>query len=225
MNNIPIAAYVFFGMFILVSLSEIVFAFNEMEKIRKIVKPFCLLMLGIAATIAVPTHPLIYIGAFMGMVGDVFLIWKKRPLFMLGTAAFLIGHFLYISEILFVMAINIDLQWWFYVAVAFGILLFIIAFYPFSKKITKNRWMSLLGNFYLSILILVTIVSLIASLNGYANFMALGVIGGISFLASDLILTSATFVKDFKRRDYYIMMFYLIGQAFIIMSMCLTYLV
>lgn len=225
MNNIPITAYVFFGLFLLVSLAEIVLAFNEMEKIRKIVKPLCLLMLGIAAAIVVPTHPLIYVGAFMGMIGDIFLIWKKRPIFMLGTAAFLIGHFLYISEIIFVMAINVDLQWWFYFAVAFGILLFIIALYPITKKITKNRWMSLLGNFYLSILLLVTIVSLIASLNGYANFMVLGVIGGISFLASDLILTSATFVKDFKRRDYYIMMFYLIGQAFIIMSMCLTYLV
>ena len=224
MNNIPVAAYVFFGLFIFVSLAEIIFAFNEMEKIRKTIKPFCMLMLGIAATIAVPNHPLIYFGAFMGMIGDVFLIWKKRPIFMMGTAAFLIGHFLYISEILYVMASAIEWQWWFYVAVAFGILLFVIALYPITKRITKNRWMSLLGNFYLSILLLVTIVSLLASINGYANYMVLGVIGGISFLTSDLILTSATFVKDFKRRDYYIMLFYLLGQAFIIVGMCFTYL-
>lgn len=224
MDNIPVTAYVFFGLFIIVSLAEIIFAFNEMEKIRKAIKPFCMLMLGIAAAVAVPNHPLIYIGAFMGMIGDIFLIWKKRPIFMMGTAAFLIGHFLYISEILYVMAKDIVWQWWFYVAIAFGILLFIIALYPITKKITKNRWMSLLGNFYLSILLLVTIVSLLASINGFANYMVLGVIGGISFLTSDLILTNATFVRDFKRRDYYIMMFYLLGQAFIVVGMCFTYL-
>ena len=220
---IPTITYVFFGLFILVSLVEIVLAFNEMEKARKIVKPFCLLLLAIAAVTLVPKHPFLYVGAFLGMIGDIFLIWKKRPIFMLGTAAFLIGHFLYISEILFVMMKAIPMQWWFYVAVAFGILLFIIAGYPLSKKITKNRWMALLGNFYLSVLLLVTIVSLIASLNGFENYMVLGIIGGISFLASDLILTASTFVKNFKRRDYYIMLFYLIGQVFIIAGISLTY--
>ena len=142
---------------------------------------------------------------------------------MLGTAAFLLGHLCYISEILFVMLKDAPMQWWFYVVIVFAILLFIIAAYPLAKKITKNRWMALLGNLYLSILLLVATVSLIASCNGFSDYMILGIVGGVSFLASDLILTTSTFVRDFKRRDYYIMLFYLIGQAFIVLGMSLTY--
>ncbi|MDY0345101.1 MAG: lysoplasmalogenase [Bacilli bacterium] len=220
---IPIVTYIFFGLFVIVSLAEIILAFNEREKFRKMVKPLCLLFLGISVITILPDHPFIYIGAFLGMVGDIFLIWKKRPLFMIGTFSFLLGHFFYISEILFVMMNGTPMPWWFYVVVSFSILLFVIAGYPFSKKITKNRWMALLGNLYLSVLLLVTVTSIIASTNGFANYMILGVVGGVSFLASDLILTTATFIRNFKRRDYYIMLFYLIGQAFIIIGITLTY--
>ncbi|MFA5762691.1 MAG: lysoplasmalogenase family protein, partial [Bacilli bacterium] len=204
---IPIVTYIFFGLFVIVSLAEIILAFNEREKFRKMVKPLCLLFLGISVITILPDHPFIYIGAFLGMVGDIFLIWKKRPLFMIGTFSFLLGHFFYISEILFVMMNGTPMPWWFYVVVSFSILLFVIAGYPFSKKITKNRWMALLGNLYLSVLLLVTVTSIIASTNGFANYMILGVVGGVSFLASDLILTTATFIRNFKRRDYYIMLF------------------
>ncbi len=220
---IPIVTYIFFGLFVIVSLAEIILAFNEREKFRKMVKPLCLLFLGISVITILPDHPFIYIGAFLGMVGDIFLIWKKRPLFMIGTFSFLLGHFFYISEILFVMMNGTPMPWWFYVVVSFSILLLVIAGYPFSKKITKNRWMALLGNLYLSVLLLVTVTSIIASTNGFANYMILGVVGGVSFLASDLILTTATFIRNFKRRDYYIMLFYLIGQAFIIIGITLTY--
>lgn len=44
----------------------------------------------------------------------------------------------------------------------------------------------------------------------------------VSFLASDLILTKATFIQDFKLRDYYIMLFYLLGQVAIISALTLT---
>jgi uncharacterized membrane protein YhhN len=142
---------------------------------------------------------------------------------MIGTVAFLLGHLCYISEILFVMMKAQPLSWWFYVVVAFSILLIVLGAYPLSKKLTNSRYLALLGNTYLSMLVLVTVVATIASFNGFANYMVLGILGGISFLASDLILTRATFIKDFKRRDYYIMLFYLLGQAFIITGLSLTY--
>jgi len=220
---IPVTSYIFFGLFIVISLAEIIFAFNEKEVIRKTIKPFCLLFLALAAIFLVPNHPLIYIGALLGMVGDIFLIWKKPPLFLAGTAAFLLGHLCYISEMLFVMMKDQPMPWWFYVVVAFSVLLFVIAAYPLSKKITQNRWIALLGNSYLSVLVLVVVVSLISSINGFADYMILGIIGGISFLASDIVLTNSTFIKDFKRRDYYIMLFYLLGQAFIVAGISLTY--
>lgn len=218
--------YVFFGLFVVSSIIELIAAFNEVEKVRMIVKPFSMFFLALAVLIALPTHPLIYIGAFLGMIGDILLIFNKnKKIFLIGTATFLFGHFCYLGEILFIMIGAQQIQWWFYVVVGFGILLFTLAAYPMSKKLTKNRYLALLGNLYLSVLVLVTVVSIIASVNGFANFMILGIIGGISFLASDLILTKATFVKDFKRRDYYIMLFYLLGQAFILTGITLTYII
>lgn len=216
-------AYVFFALFVLVSLIEIIAAFNAWEKVRMILKPFSLFFLGIAAIITLPSHPLIYIGAFLGMTGDIFLLFPNtKKLFLAGSICFLLGHFAYISEILFVILRDNALEWWFYAIVGFMMLLWTLAFYPIAKKITKDRYLSLSGNVYLFTLVLVSIVSLIASVKGFTNFMILGVLGGLSFLASDLILVQSTFVKDFKRKDYYIMLFYLLGQAFIVTSLVLT---
>lgn len=216
-------AYVFFALFVLVSLVEIIAAFNSKEKLRSITKPFSMFFLVIAALIALPTHPLIYIGAFLGMIGDILLLVpKNKKMFIFGTLTFLLGHFAYISEVLFVMFRNNTLDWWFYVVVIFMMLLCTLAFYPLSKRLTGNRYLSLSGNVYLFTLVLVSVVSLIACFKGFTNYMVLGIIGGISFLASDLILVRATFIKDFHRKDYYIMLFYLLGQAFIVSSLVLT---
>ncbi|OQA78172.1 MAG: YhhN-like protein [Tenericutes bacterium ADurb.Bin239] len=216
--------YIFFGLFVLVTIAELVMAFNEWEKPRMILKPFSMFFLAIAAIIALPNHPLIYIGAFLGMIGDIFLLWpKNKKLFLAGATSFLVGHMFYISEIIHIMFAGQPLAWWFYVVVVFGVLLFVLAFYPMSKKLSGDRYLTLVGNTYIAVLILVSVVSLIACLKGFTNYMVLGIIGGISFLASDLILVQATFIKDFKCRDYYIMLFYLLGQAFIVSGLVLTY--
>ena len=217
-------AYIFFCLFVLISFAELILAFNELEKGRMILKPFSLFFLALSALLALPDHPLRYIGATLGMIGDIFLIFvKKRKLFILGTVSFLLGHFCYISEVLFIMLKDNPVPWWFYVIALFLMLSLTLAFYPFSKKTTNDRYLSLLGNLYLSVLVLVTLVSIIASTKGFTDFMILGIIGGISFLVSDLILIKATFIKDFKRRDYYIMLFYLLGQALIVIGLTFTY--
>lgn len=220
---INIGTYIFFGLFFATFISELVASFREDDKLRKIIKPLPMFFLTIAVVFALPTHPLIYLGALLGMIGDILLLDnKKRTKFLLGTIFFLLGHIFYISEVLFVLKISRYLDWWFYIIVAFSMLLVTLAAYPTSKRLTKDRYLALFGNIYLCCLILVTVVSLIASFNGFVDYMILGVIGGVSFLASDLILTKATFIQDFKRRDYYIMLFYLLGQVAIISALTLT---
>lgn len=215
--------YVFLGLFVVTSIFHLVVAFLESEYLRKITKPICLFFLALYALFALPDHPLIYLGALLGMIGDLLLLNNKNQKFFLGGAlAFLFGHFCYISEILFVILAKDPVAWWFYVVVGFALLLVTLAFYPFAKKLTKNRYLALVGNLYLGVLVLVILVSTIASTKGYVNFMVLGILGGISFLVSDLLLTNATFIKDFPRRDYYIMLFYLLGQLFIILALTLT---
>lgn len=215
--------YVFLGLFVLTSLFHLVVAFLESEHLRKITKPICLFFLSLFALFALPQHPLIYIGAILGMIGDILLINNKNTKFFFGGAVmFLLGHFCYISEVLFVVLKVDPVAWWFYVVVAFALLLVTLAFYPFAKGLTKNRYLALIGNLYLGVLVLVIVVSSIASAKGYQNFMVLGILGGISFLVSDLLLTKATFMKDFPRRDYYIMLFYFLGQGFIVLALTLT---
>ena len=215
--------YVFFGLFVAMAIVQLVVAFLEKEMLRKITKPFCVFFLALAVAVTLPTHPLIYIGAFLGVLGDIALIFKNKKIFLLGTILFLFGHFCYLCEALFIMMRSQPLDWWFYVVVGFAILLITLAGYPFSKKIAGTRYLALAGNIYMGVLLLVSVVSIIASVKGYANFMILGVLGGISFLASDLILTKSFFIKDFRRRDYYIMLFYLLGQAFILVGITFTY--
>ncbi len=215
--------YVFFGLFVAATIIQLVSAFLEKETLRKITKPFCVFFLALAVVVTLPTHPLVYIGAFLGVLGDIALISKNKKIFLLGTILFLSGHFCYLGEVLFIMMKSQPLDWWFYAVVGFAVLLITLAGYPFSKKITATRYLALAGNIYMGVLLLVSVVSIIASARGYADFMILGVIGGISFLASDMILTKSFFIKDFKRRDYYIMLFYLLGQALILTGITLTY--
>lgn len=220
--SIPIVSYVFFGLFGGVSLTEIVLAFFEKEKARKIVKPFCLLFLTLAIAFFVPKHPLLYIGAIFGMIGDAFLVSTKPKFFIPGTIAFFIGHLFYISEILFILNLAGSIHWIFYPACVLFLLSISLAFYKFSFKIAKHKTIAILGNLYLGLLLIVTLVFVFATVKNPGSYYYLGIIGGVSFLASDLILTQATFVKNFKRRDFYIMSLYLIGQVLITLGIAFS---
>ena len=78
MEGIEITGYVFLGIFFSFSVFHLVVCFFENEKLRKITKIFCLVLLAIAACFLAYRHPLIYVGAILGAVGDYFLL-KKNP--------------------------------------------------------------------------------------------------------------------------------------------------
>jgi uncharacterized membrane protein YhhN len=219
-----IAGIVFASLSIVVSMFEIVFAYLENEYWRKLLKPFCTLFLGLAAVFFLPNHFLVYLGVFLGVIGDIFLISKKnKKSFKIGTIAFLFGHLCYVSEMLFVLMSN-SVEWYFYAITGFATLVFIIGAYPMSSKLTgHNKFLTLLGNAYISSLLLTTVASIFACANGFFNYMFLVTIGGISFLISDLILVYVRFKKDIRRRDYYVMLFYLLGQCLIVLGFVLTY--
>ncbi|HZJ89631.1 MAG TPA: lysoplasmalogenase family protein [Bacilli bacterium] len=220
---LPITSYIFLGLFGLSTVIHLFFAFKEDEPKRKITKPFNLLFLALFALIALRKHPLIYIGAFMGMIGDIFLINNKnKRFFITGALFFLAGHLFYISEILFVILKDRPVDNLFYIVVPLAILLFTSGGFFVSKKICSDNATALVGTLYLAILLTVTTVAIVASVKGFVLYMFLGIIGGVLFLLSDLILTQATYIKDFKRRDFYIMLTYLLGQLFIVLSLVLT---
>lgn len=216
-------AILFLIPFALSMLIHLFFAFTENEKWRKITKPINLLFLTLAALIILPTHPLIYIGALMGMIGDIFLLRNHhKPSFIIGAIFFLVGHMCYISEIFFIIIGTSETYTLFYIIAPLALLLFTFGGSFLTRKIVKDSIIGVIGALYVGILLMVTIVSIIACTKGYTNYMYFGIIGGICFLASDLLLTQATYVKDFKRRDFYIMLTYLIGQLFIVLGLLFT---
>jgi uncharacterized membrane protein YhhN len=139
-----------FSDFCALTIVECVFAFLEKEGPRKIVKPFCVLMLAIIAIVYQPTAWLIYLGAFLGVLGDVFLIWKHNNhlCFGLGMGAFLIGHIAYIAQIISIIYPSIN--WAYYVAGGFLVLAFNLGCYHVTKKVVKDGKLAFVSNIYLS---------------------------------------------------------------------------
>ena len=76
---------------------ELVLAFMEKERLRKIFKIFPLLFLSIVAIYLVPEYPLLYVASLLGCLGDLLIIFEKRKIFFyLGGISFFVGHILYL---------------------------------------------------------------------------------------------------------------------------------
>jgi uncharacterized membrane protein YhhN len=220
-TQLDVSVYVFFGIFCALTIVECVFAFLEKEGPRKVIKPFCVLMLAIIAILYKPDQWLIYTGALLGVLGDIFLIWKHNHLcFGLGMGAFLLGHIAYIAEIISIIYPSIN--WAYYVAGGFLVLVFNLGCYHITKKVVKSGKLAFVSNIYLSALGLVPIAALVGSCVGYFSYLFLTFLGGLAFVASDSILAYTIFTRDIKRRDFFIMAFYLLGQAGIVFGLLLS---
>ncbi len=219
-----ISFLIFSSLFAICSLFNIMCGFFEKEKARRISKPFCLIFLGIAAAIALPHSFLIYCGCFFGSIGDFLLLYKSnKKCLVSGLSSFLLGHFCYIGQSIVYLANEGYLEWWSYlVMAAFYILTALLVIAPIWGLTKHSRLFTISGTFYCS-----TLIAVIAS--GALGLYFLGpewyifvMCGGIFFFASDLILTSTIFRHDFPRRDFYIMLTYLLGEAGIVFGMVFT---
>jgi uncharacterized membrane protein YhhN len=218
---------VFGSLFLACSLLNLVTAFLENEKIRRFSKPFCLLDLGLAMVFLVPNHYLIYIGAFLGACGDFFLIYKnKKPMLLTGLLCFLLGHFCYIAEIIVFLAGKGLFEWWSYCYMGlYFVVMLGLTFLPIYDFTKHSVTFTSGGIFYATALISVMAAAIMGSLLGYQHYYYLVTIGAVFFIVSDLILTFTIFKHDIKRRDFYIMITYLTGQALITMGLAMTALV
>lgn len=217
LSNLSVGSYICFGIFVIASIIQLVFAFLEKEKYRRIEKPFCLLSLAIFALVCFPTGPLIYVGAFLGMIGDVLVIIKDKKYFAWGVLSFFFGHLCYIAQLIIFMASkNADMYLYFIPVICF-VIFYLVLFFPFKKfarHIPEQLGMAL---YYATLFTLLpfTIVAFIST----GSYIFLGIIGASFFVISDLIILYTKYIKKFKRYDFYIMLTYLIAQALIILSL------
>ncbi len=206
------------------SLINIVCGFFEFEKVRKISKPFCLIFLGIAALIVAPTCYLIYIGCFLGSIGDLLLLYKnKRICLVTGLTSFLIGHLCYIANTITMVADLGVLEWWaYFVMVAIYFVFLLITAGPIWGLTKHSKLFTVSGTIYCSTLLSVIATSALGLYFVGVHWYLFVLLGSILFFSSDVILTSMMFHHDFPRRDFYIMLTYLLGQAGIVYGVIFT---
>ena len=219
-SAIPVVSYVFFGLAVAVSLVHLVFCFREMELPRKITKGFCTGFLVIALAFYIPKYPLIYVGLALGCLGDIFLLKKHKVWpFALGMISFLVGHILYIAQMMIIAKPD---HYAYYVATGVYVVLFTVIMFRFINKICRMKGLALGGTVYFAVLSLDLIWAIICCARGHVDHCILSVFGAICFLASDIILSYTSFVSNRKRRDFYIMSTYILAQMLLTLGLAFT---
>lgn len=204
----------------IVFILELVFCFLEKEKARKIVKPFCLIMLITLMITLKLKESYVYGALIFGLIGDIFLIFKKkhRMLLLLGAFAFLIGHLFYIFT--FANLLSYDIPD--FVIVGVVVIGFFTPLIPYKLCYRYTKAFTIPAAIYGYILVLECALSILLAVDSQSNFAIMIGIGNILFLVSDALIFVSMFIKDFKRRDFYIMLTYLIAQT--LMSLGLFFL-
>lgn len=218
--SIPVAAYVFFGLSVLATSVELYFAFVENELGRKICKCFCVLFLAAMAAAWKPEAWPIYVGAAFGVLGD-FLLLEKHKVYpmVLGTASFFVGHGFYIAA----YCLLCSFPWWVYVGFSVFYVLFCLLGYGVIHKAVKEPHMAFGAIVYFGGLVLDFLFAVVSCFFGKFDFLFLCALGGVSFIVSDCFLLRTSFVKDVKRRDFFIMSTYVLAQALIVLGLCFTW--
>ena len=216
----PIAVYVFLGLFFVASVLQLSFAFIENQKLRRKEKILCTMMLGIAAIFAFPDHPLIYIGAFLGMIGDWCVLRKKT--FNLGVVAFFLGHLAYIFECLFMIIGETNIRWYHHMIYIMVYIVVALVMFAACKNAKNHTTLNKIAqSFYFAILAVYIPVFILAIVK-VGSYIFLSLIGSIVFIASDAILVVTHFGFKFKRYDFYIMLTYLVAEFLIVSGFILT---
>ena len=216
----PIVSYVFLGLFVVASILQLAFAFIENQKLRRKEKICCMMMLGLAAVFAFPDQPLIYVGAFLGMIGDWCVLRKKT--FNIGVVAFFLGHLAYIFECLFMIIGEQNIRWFHHVIYIMVYIVVALAMFAACKKAKNHTTLNKIAqSFYFAILAVYIPVFSLAIVQ-VGSYMFLCLIGSIVFIISDSILVLTHFNFKFKRYDFYIMLTYLIAEFLIVAGFVLT---
>lgn len=224
-GNESIVIITFFSIYIILSIVELFFGFLEKEKQRKIIKPFLMFIMTIMMIFVLPYHTFLYLGCLFGLLGDIFFIFKKKKVCVyFGLFTFLLNHVFYITEIIVYIFTLQELMIHILITYVIVYSIFLCVSFILIKKILKtDNKLSIAGSFYMTTLFLdFGMCVYLFTLN--QSYMLLSIIGMISFIISDSILSYTMFVKDIRRRDFYIMSTYLLAQGLFLLGMIFTYL-
>ena len=138
---------------------------------------------------------------------------------LLGIFAFFIGHLFYIFTFVDLLTYSIP-EYAIVIAVIFGLLSPLI---PYKLCYSKTRAFTIPGAIYMYVLVIELVMAILLAIDHKSNFTNLILVGNVLFLCSDILLSISMFFKDYKRRDFYVMLTYLAAQT--LMSVGLVFLI
>lgn len=196
---------------------QFLFAYLEKNKIRKAIKPFCLISLMVSVYFLGARNELIFVALAFGLLGDIFLIFdKKKICFACGVLAFLVNHIVYI--ILFSSLLSYKINTWIIVSLSVFGVLFPLLTYKLANSISKE--FAVPGSIYFYILFMECLFATLLVIDTKSMFAIMILLGNIFFVGSDTFLSITTFLVDVKRKHLYIMSTYLIAQTLISIGLC-----
>ncbi len=205
---------VFSILFALLTIGELFFAFIEADKARKIVKPFLMFVATLLCLFLFPMQPFLYLGCFFGLLGDICFIFKdKKACVYLGLLTFGLNHLFYIMEMISILTYKGLMHQNHYIIFSLvGFVFAVCMFFAIRLVIKAEIPLALCGCLYMTILFMDLGFNILMVSSGLI-LMWYGVAGMILFIISDSFLTYTMFIKDVKRRDFYIMASYLAAQV------------
>ena len=216
-----IPTIVLLGLFAVAAVVHLYFCKTEQEKARKISKPFAMIFLVPAIMLLVPQYPLIWMFPLLSLLGDVFLIFKKKHMgyFVTGSVMFFLGHLCNLIQLtIFLFESNTTIPFIAYFIFAISLALIIRFIFPLTKRFAGK--LALLANVYMPILVFIGIFSLLvtaAYANSYQGLLV--TLGYIFFVLSDGLLLYSNFIKDVKQSHFYIMSTYFVGELLITLGL------
>lgn len=218
-----IPTIVLLGLFAVAAVVHLIFCKKEQEKARKISKPFAMIFLVPAIMLLVPEYPLIWLFPLFSLLGDVFLIFKKKHMgyFVTGSVMFFLGHLCNLIQLtIFLFQSDSKIPFIAYFIFAISLALIIRFIFPLTKRFAGK--LALLANVYMPILVFIGIFSLLvtaAYANSYQGLLV--TLGYIFFVLSDGLLLYSNFIKDVKQSHFYIMSTYFAGELLITLGLAM----
>ena len=201
----------YWSIYAIICVGHLGICFKEKELLRKISKVFIIPMLMLSLLLTKTFNLLLFVGLFLGLIGDILLVFTgRKKVFIVGAVSFLLGHLSYIiaSLALFLEKYN-NIPIWIFILLT----VVAIAFFLLTKfKIRKHFGVaSYFGAFYFYIL-------LIALLTSFLTKAYVLTFGFALFVISDTILSIARFARPIKKQHFYIMTTYILAQTLICLS-------
>jgi uncharacterized membrane protein YhhN len=185
-------------------------------RLEYVLKPLTLVLLIVAAATADlgPGQAFVVGALILGLLGDVGLMLSRGPdadpPFVLGLAAFLVGHLFYL-----VAFSRHGLHWLFAIA---GVLVVggaaALALAPLLRGVTERagKELAMVVGGYSAVLGAMAVLAV-------ATGSAATAIGGLLFLASDIVLARDRFVQRLVRGPLLVIVTYHLGQLLIVIGL------